>query len=145
MLSVPVHKDIGEYTEKIVGKLSARTLACTAGGLAASVAAAAAVHFGLGIEVADATLPVMAASMPFWLMGFWRPKGLKAEEYVPMRLSHALSDGVLAYETGGGLYRAATQQEKPKTSRRARRAARRKGAELAEPSKETEETGPEGR
>ena len=42
MLSVTVHKDIGEYTEKVVGKLSARTLACTAGGLAASVAAAAA-------------------------------------------------------------------------------------------------------
>ena len=37
MLSVTVHKDIGEYTEKVVGKLSARTLACTAGGLAASV------------------------------------------------------------------------------------------------------------
>ena len=33
MLSVSVHKDIGEYTEKVVGKLSARTLACTAGGL----------------------------------------------------------------------------------------------------------------
>ena len=44
MLTVPVHKDISEYREKVVGKLSARTLACTAGGLAASVAAAAAVH-----------------------------------------------------------------------------------------------------
>ena len=42
MLSVSVHKDIGEYTEKVVGKLSARTLACTAGGLASAVAAAAA-------------------------------------------------------------------------------------------------------
>ena len=36
MLSVSVHKDIGEYTEKVVGKLSARTLACTAGGLGAA-------------------------------------------------------------------------------------------------------------
>ena len=34
MLSVSVHKDIGEYTEKVVGKLSARTLACTVGGSA---------------------------------------------------------------------------------------------------------------
>lgn len=134
-----VHKDIGEYTEKVVGKLSARTLACTAGGLAASVASAAAVHFGLGVEVADATLPVMAASMPFWLMGFWRPKGLKAEEYVPMRLSHALSDGVLAYETGGGLMGAATPADRPRPDRRARRAARRKGAELAEPSRKEDE------
>ena len=38
MLSVSVHKDIGEYTEKVVGKLSARTLACTAGGLVTAVA-----------------------------------------------------------------------------------------------------------
>ena len=136
MLTVPVHKDIGEYTEKVVGTLSARTLACTAGGLAAAVAAAAAVHLGLGIEVADATLPVMAASMPFWLMGFWRPKGLKAEEYVPMRLSHALSDGVLAYETGGGLMAAVLPAERPRPDRRARRAARRKGAEIAEPSRQ---------
>ena len=65
MLSVSVHKDIGEYTEKVVGKLSARTLACTAGGLGAAVGAAAAAYFGLGIPVADATLPVMACSMPF--------------------------------------------------------------------------------
>ena len=36
MLSVRVQKDIGEYTEKIVGKLSARTLACLAGGLASA-------------------------------------------------------------------------------------------------------------
>ena len=100
------------------------------------MAAAAAVHFGLGIEVADATLPVMAASMPFWLMGFWRPKGLKAEEYVPMRLSHALSDGVLAYETGGGLMAAVLPAERPRPDRRARRAARRKGAEIAEPSRQ---------
>ena len=82
MLSVAVHKDIGEYTEKVVGKMSVRTLACTAGGLAASVAAAAASYFCLGIEVSNATLPVMACSMPFWLAGFWRPKGLVAEKFI---------------------------------------------------------------
>ena len=49
MLSVSVHKDIGEYTEKVVGKLSARTLACTAGGLASAVAAAAVANLALGI------------------------------------------------------------------------------------------------
>ena len=60
MLSVAVHKDIGEYTEKVVGKLSARTLACTAGGLASSVATAAALNLALGVPVDAATLPVMA-------------------------------------------------------------------------------------
>ena len=70
MLSVRVQKDIGEYTEKIVGKLSARTLVCLAGGLASAVGTAAICQFALGIEVRNAALPVMCASMPFWLAGF---------------------------------------------------------------------------
>ena len=119
MLSVSVHKDIGEYTEKVVGKMSVRTLACTAGGLAASVAAAAASHFCLGIEVSDATLPVA---------GFWRPKGLVAEKFIPLYMEHALSDGKLAYRASNDLGTLA-QIEKPKPDRRARRLAKRKGAE----------------
>ena len=100
MLSVSVHKDIGEYTEKVVGKLSARMPACTAGGPGAAVGAAAVTYFGRGIPVSDATLPVMACSMPFWLAGFWRPKGLVAEKFIPLYLGHALGDGKLAYSTG---------------------------------------------
>ena len=49
-----VHKDIGEYEEKVVGKLSARMVACIAAGVAASLASAAACHLCLGIPVADA-------------------------------------------------------------------------------------------
>ena len=128
MLGVAVHKDVGAYTEKVVGKMSVRTLACTAGGLAASVAAAAVSYFCLGIEVSDATLPVMACSMPFWLAGFWRPKGLVAEKFIPLYMEHALSDGKLAYRASNDLGTLA-QIEKPKPDRRARRLAKRKGAE----------------
>lgn len=135
MLSVSVHKDIGEYTEKVVGKMSVRTLACTAGGLAASVGAAAVSYFCLGIEVADATLPVMACSMPFWMAGFWRPKGLTAERFIPLYMEHAFTDGKLVYATGNGLSGMAAI-ERPKTSRKARRKAKRKGAERHVPSKE---------
>ncbi len=136
MLTAPVHKDIGEYTEKVVGKLSARTLACVAGGIASSFAAAAGSYFLLGIQVSDATLPVMAASMPFWLLGFWRPRGLKAEEYVPMRLDHMLFDGRLAYEAGCDLRSVAGERTEARPDRRAVRAARRKGAERRAPSRE---------
>ena len=136
MLSVAVHKDIGEYTEKVVGKMSVRTLACTAGGLAASVAAAAVSYFCLGIEVSDATLPVMACSMPFWLAGFWRPKGLTAEKFIPLYLGHALGDGKLAYSTGFTTEAASLLETLPeKPDRKSRRKAKRKGAELYEPSK----------
>ena len=126
MLSVAVHKDIGEYTEKVVGKLSARTLACTAGGLASSVATAAALNLALGVP---ATLPVMAASMPFWLMGFWRPKGLTAERYLAMLARHARSDGMLVYSTGSRPWEAAGGIACRRVDRRARRMSRRKGAE----------------
>lgn len=135
MLTAPVHKDIGEYTEKVVGKLSARTLACVAGGIASSFAAAAGSYFLLGIQVSDATLPVMAASMPFWLLGFWRPRGLKAEEYVPMWLDHMLSDGKLAYEAGCDLRPIAGERIEARPDRRVVRAARRKGAERRAPSR----------
>lgn len=97
MLSVSVHKDITEYTEKVAGKLSARTLACVAGGLATSVAAAAALNLALGVQPSDATLPVAACSMPFWLAGFWRPHGLKAEEFLRLWLAHARRPGPLVY------------------------------------------------
>ena len=136
MLSVSVHKDIGEYTEKVVGKLSARTLACTVGGLGAAVGAAAITYFGLGIPVSDATLPVMAYSMPFWLAGFWRPKGLPAEKFIPLYLGHAFGDGHLAYSTGFTTEAQGLLEDLPaKADRKSRRKSKRKGAELYEPSK----------
>lgn len=131
MLSATVHKDIGEYTEKVVGRLSA--------GIAASFGAAALCYSCLGIRISDATLPVMAASMPFWLLGFWRPMGLKAEEFVPLWLDHVLGDGVLLYESAPDAEALAGAMKPQKTDRKARRAARRKGAERRAPTTEYEE------
>jgi hypothetical protein len=138
MLSVTIHKDISEYTEKVVGKLSARTLACVAGGLLASIAAAAGVYFGLGIPVSDATLPVMAVSMPFWLAGFWRPKGMKAEKFLPLYIEHVMGDGKLAYSTVPRMGSVAGKVKCPKTDRKARKKSRKKGAERREPTQEAQ-------
>ncbi len=49
-LQIPIQKDIGEYEEKIVGKLSFRTLACLAGGFGSAILAAAIATSGSGIE-----------------------------------------------------------------------------------------------
>ena len=136
MLSVTVHKDISEYQEKVVGKLSARTLACVAGGLLVSIAAAAGVYFGLGVPVSDATLPVMAVSMPFWLAGFWRPKGMKAEKFLPLYIEHVMVDGKLAYTTAPRMGSVTDEVKCPKTDRKARKRSRRKGAERREPTQE---------
>lgn len=138
MLSVTVHKDISEYQEKVVGKLSARTLACVAGGLLASIAAAAGVYFGLGIPVSDATLPVMAVSMPFWLAGFWRPKRMKAEKFLPLYIEHVTGDGKLAYTTAPRMGSVADEVKCPKTDRKARKKSRKKGTERREPTQEAQ-------
>jgi len=136
MLSVSIHKDIGEYTEKVVGKMSLRTLSCVVGGLAVSVGVAALLYLGFGVNPSDATLPVMACSMPFWLAGFWRPKGLRAEEFCRLYAAHALSDGKLLYAPGF-LVEAPQVAEgiAAKPDGRYRRRSRRKGAERHEPSK----------
>ena len=52
MLSVRVRRTSASTPKKIVGKLSARTLACLAGGLASAVGAAALCQFALGIGCA---------------------------------------------------------------------------------------------
>ncbi len=137
-LSAPVHKDIGEYQEKIVGKMSLRTLVCVCGGFAASVAAAATCHLALGIEVADASLPVMACSLPFWLAGFWRPYSMRLEEFLPLWLSHTFDPQRLLYVSCASSEGCAHAVAAPRTSRSGSRALRGKGVELREPSKEQE-------
>ena len=130
MLSVAVHKDIGEYTEKVVGKLSARTLACTAGGLASSVACAALLNLALGVPVDAAALPVMAASMPVLAHGVLAARrGFPRRGFAVLVARHALSDGVLLYSTGSAPARLAGGVACARADRRARRASRRKGAE----------------
>ena len=134
-LQIPIQKDIGEYEEKIVGKLSFRTLTCVAGGFGSAILVAAICHFWVGIEVADAAFPVMCASIPFWLAGFWRPFGMRAEELLPLLAAHELSPQLLAYEPclAGSLPEGSPRPGRP--GRRARRRARKKGAELYEPTK----------
>ena len=133
-LQIPIQKDIGEYEEKIVGKLSFRTLVCVAGGFGSAIAVAAACHFLLGIEVSNAALPVMCASIPFWLAGFWRPFGMRAEKFAPLLADHLLKDQRLLYTSPAAPGVTGPSRGKPK--RRARRLAKRKGAEAHEPSNE---------
>ena len=105
-LRIPVQKDIGEYEEKIVGKMSLRTLACVSLGFGSAVGAAAFVHLGM-----------------------------RAEELLPLLAAHELSPQLLAYEPclAGSLPEGSPRPGRP--GRRARRRARKKGAELYEPSK----------
>ncbi len=137
-LQIPVQKDIGEYQEKIVGKMSLRTLICVAGGFACAIASACIVYFVFHIEVGSAAFPVMAAALPFWLAGFWRPFGMKLEEFLPLLLDHHFGSTRLLYaspQQAGELVQPGPIPGKP--SRKSKRKAKRKGAERHEPSKQT--------
>ena len=136
-LQIPIQKDIGEYEEKIVGKLSFRTLVCVAGGFGSAILVAAICHFWIGIEVADAAFSVMCASIPFWLAGFWRPFGMRAETFAPLLFSHHLKDQRLLYESPAPKHLARIERGAP--SRRAKRMSKRKGAEANEPTREYKE------
>ena len=136
-LQIPIQKDIGEYEEKIVGKLSFRTLVCVAGGFGSAILVAAICHFWIGIEVADSAFPVMCASIPFWLAGFWRPCGMRAEKFAPLLFSHHMKDQRLLYESLAPKHLTLIERGAP--SRRAKRMSRRKGAEANEPTREYEE------
>lgn len=98
MLSVAVHKDVGEYQPKIVGKLTLRTLGCIAAALGISLVTGLYMYFVLGLDVEQFQVVIMALSLPFWAMGFWRPKGLKAEVYAKYWLEYNFTNKQIFYK-----------------------------------------------
>lgn len=137
-LQIPIQKDIGEYDEKIVGKLTLRTLCCLALGFSAAVAVAAVLHLGLKVDVSAMTLPIMAAALPFWLAGFCKPYGLPFERFVPLLASHALNNQSLVYRSCAAIEKASHPNgKKPhKKTQHEKRAFRKKGSENYEPTKQ---------
>lgn len=137
-LQIPIQKDIGEYDEKIVGKLTLRTLCCLALGFSAAVAVAALLHLGLKVDVSAMTFPIMAAALPFWLAGFCRPYGMPFEKFVPLLASHALNCQSLVYRSCAAIEKASHPNgKKPrKKTQHEKRAFRKKGSENYEPTKQ---------
>lgn len=97
MLSVPIQKDVGEYQPKIIGKMTARTLACVSGALGLSVATALYLYFVIGVDPGDWMIAIYAVSLPFWAAGFVRPRGMKFEQFAAAWLNHRLSSNKLFY------------------------------------------------
>lgn len=98
MLSVAVHKDIAEYQPKIIGKLTARTLVSIVGAIGFSVLAGCYMYFVLGLDVGDNMVIIYAVSLPCWLCGFYRPKGMPFERFFPLWLQYAMSNNKLFYK-----------------------------------------------
>lgn len=96
-LRIPVQKDIGEYSEKIVGGLSLRTMACGAIGLAVGGGVYAATAFGLGLDTKIAVYPTFIAAVPAFACAFWKPFGMKLEALAPLVWRHAMEEETLLY------------------------------------------------
>lgn len=97
MLTVPVHKDIGEYEPKIIGKMTARTLICVGGALGLSVIAGVYMYFVIGVSPGDHMMVIYALSLPFWACGFLRPHGMKFEQFAMYWFLHNFSCTTLHY------------------------------------------------
>ncbi|WP_267247388.1 PrgI family protein [Streptococcus sp. Marseille-Q5986] len=97
MLSVVVHKNIAEYQPKVVGKLTMRTLISLVGALGSSVLTALYIYFVLGWNVGDCMIFIYAVSLPFWLCGFFRPKGMPFEQFLPLWIKAKLSTDRIFY------------------------------------------------
>jgi hypothetical protein len=97
VLSVAVHKDVAEYQPKIIGKLTGRTLASIAAALGAGLAVGGYMYFVLGISSDVTQYFVFAVTLPFWCMGFMRPKGMAFEKFVPLWIQHNFTDNRLFY------------------------------------------------
>jgi hypothetical protein len=96
-LSVVIHKDVAEYQPKLIGGLTTRTLICIVGALGMSILTGIYIYFVLGLNVADNAWMIYVVSMPFWLCGFIRPRGMKFEEYASLWLRHQISDNRLPH------------------------------------------------
>ena len=137
MLSVAVHKDIGEYEPKIVGKLTVRSLVCTALALISALAIGAYSWFILGISTDYSMYAIFTVALPIWMAGFWRPKGMKAEKFIPLWLIHNFSNNRLHLISTPYKAFSTTKKERTRISKDYRRIIRLRAIEAYEPEKHT--------
>ncbi|MEW4402902.1 PrgI family protein [Enterococcus sp. AN402] len=97
MLSVTVHKNIAEYQPKIIWKMTIRTVISLSGALGCSILTGLYIYFVLGWNVGDHIVLIYAVSLPFWLCGFFRPKGMPFEKFAPLWVKAKFIDDRIFY------------------------------------------------
>jgi hypothetical protein len=97
MLSVTMHKDIGEYKPKVAFGLSARMIISVTGAIGLAVAIGFYCTYVLGISIDDALIFVYLSCIPFWCVGFIRPKQMAFEKFLPLFIRHQMTDNRIFY------------------------------------------------
>lgn len=81
-LQMPVYKELKNIEPKVFLSLSWRQWAAVAGMVVCGGATWALCKFVLPLESVS-TMAMFIACMPFAAYGWWRPNGLKPEQYLP--------------------------------------------------------------
>ena len=97
MLSVPIRKDISEYESKIFGKVTFRSLVTIVLAIGLSVAIGATAYFALGISWDVIGTPLIVLAFGIWAAGFWKPHGMKCEEFIPLWIRHNMKEDSSVY------------------------------------------------
>ena len=109
MLSVEIHRDLTRYRAKVVGGLTARSLAFTCAALATGVAAYGLLTWVLGLDFEEVSLAVYAATVPLWALGFLEPAGMRPERWLPLWLRQHGGGARLTYGTAARFAAAADE------------------------------------
>ena len=99
MLSIAVHRDLTRYRAKVVGGLTARSLACTAAALLVGAATYGWLTWALGLPFEEVSLLIYASTLPLWALGFLEPQGMRPERWLPLWLRQHSKRARLAYGT----------------------------------------------
>lgn len=99
MLSVPVQKDASKMQSKIVGSLTARSLACCAIAVGASMLIGAYCYFILQIPFDFTIYVIIIITMPIWAAGFYHPYGMNLEDFVPLWFKHNFGTNHICYKS----------------------------------------------
>lgn len=136
MLSAEIHKDLTRYHAKVVAGLSARTLACVAAALATGVAVGGYLTWVLGLPFEEVSVLIYASTIPLWALGFWEPKGMRPEKWLPLWLRHQGSASRLTYTTGHRMRSAYDEERRRHVTSKAYQAfaKRQRGIELWDPT-----------
>lgn len=97
MLSVTVHKDINEYKPKVFMGLSLRMIISIGGAIGAALIIGLYATFVLGVNVDDALMLIYIICVPFWCIGFVRPRGMPFERFFPLWLRHRFGTSRIFY------------------------------------------------
>lgn len=150
MLSIPIHKDISKYEQKIALGLTARTLTFSALALALGLAEGAYGWLVLGLSAVEAPMMpvIMGSTVGLWILGYWKPLGLRFETFASLWLRHTFGTQRLCYQSSVALGRAPRPEvgyakdthlrvaglvREPKVQRHYERLRCRRGIELWEP------------